>query len=281
MAMPAPVRMSGRLARRMNVSGPMVAIAVVCLALMVLLGVAVPFVAGPGTGAQEFEPLLAPSPGHPFGTDRFGRDLFVRCMAAVRINISLALAVALVALLVGTAIGVVGATFGRIVDSIIMRITDILLALPGVILALIITASLGRSPWFTASAIVIAFIPVVVRLARSKALEVRSAPYVAAARLAGASTTQIAFQHVLPNSFKYPFVQSTLIASIAILDFSALSFLGLAVQPPTAEWGGMIAEGIGDTMLGAWWTAFFPGLMILLSAGAFQIIGDWLDRRVR
>ncbi|MCP9950901.1 ABC transporter permease [Actinomadura madurae] len=103
----------------------------------------------------------------------------------------------------------------------------------------------------------------------------------AAARLTGTSTARIAITHVLPNSFKYPFVQSTLVASWAILDFAALSFLGVGVRPPTAEWGAMIAEGVGDNLGGSWWPSFFPGLMILLSAASFQIIGDWLDRRLR
>jgi ABC-type dipeptide/oligopeptide/nickel transport system permease subunit len=129
--------------------------------------------------------------------------------------------------------------------------------------------------------VIIAFLPLIVRLARAKALEVRSADYVAAGRLSGASTLQVAFQHVLPNVFKYPFVQSTLVASWAILDFAALSFLGVGVQPPTPEWGAMIAEGVGDILLGSWWPSFFPGLMILLSGASFQIIGDWLDRRLR
>lgn len=275
-----PLRLRGFRIRRPVVGDAMVKIAFASLGLMTLLGILVPLLAGTGTLAQEHDPLMSPSLDHPFGTDRFGRDLFIRCMAAVRINLSLALAVAFIVLVIGTTIGVLSATFGGWLDAAVMRVTDVFLALPGVVLALIITASLGRSPWFTAAAIIVAFIPILVRLSRSKALEVRSAPYVAAARLSGAGTTTVALQHVLPNSFKYPFVQSTLVASIAILDFAALSFLGLGVQPPSAEWGGMIAEGVGDTLLGAWWPSFFPGLMILIAAGAFQIIGDWLDRRL-
>ena len=202
-------------------------------------------------------------------------------MAAARIDIALGLAVAVAVLIIGSVIGAVSATFGRGVDAVVMRATDVLLAFPGVVLALVITASLGKNPWYAAIAVVIAFVPLLVRLARSKALEVRSADYISAARLSGASTWQIAFQHVLPNSFKYPFVQSTLVASWAILDFAALSFLGVGVQPPDAEWGAMIAEGVGDNLLGSWWPSFFPGLMILLTAASFQVIGDWLDRRLR
>jgi len=270
----------GNLAGRMRLGDPLAYVAFALLALIIAAGIFVPLVFGAGDVAQDSEGLLPPSLSHPFGTDRYGRDIFLRCMAAVRIDIALALAVAVAVLVIGSVIGALSATFGRAVDSVIMRVTDVLLALPAVVLALIITASLGKNAWFAAVAVVIAYVPLFVRLARSKALEIRSADYIAAARLSGASTVELAFQHVLPNAFRYPFVQSTLTASWAILDFAALSFLGVGVQPPTPEWGAMIAEGVGDVLLGSWWPSFFPGLMILLSAASFQVIGDWLDRRL-
>ncbi|MBO9521340.1 MAG: ABC transporter permease [Nocardioidaceae bacterium] len=251
------------------------------LVLLLLLGLVVPLVAGSSNVAQQYPSLLSPSLRHPFGTDHYGRDVFLRCMAGARVDILLGLAVAASALVLGSLIGSVSATFGGATDAVIMRLTDVFLAFPGVVLALVIAASLGKDPWYAAIAVVIAFIPLLVRLTRSKALEVRAADYIAAARLSGARPRQIAFQHVLPNSFKYPFVQSTLVASWAILDFAALSFLGVGVQPPHAEWGAMIADGVGDNLLGAWWPSFFPGLMILLTAAAFQVIGDWLDRRLQ
>ncbi|MEU8250567.1 ABC transporter permease [Nonomuraea sp. NPDC048916] len=277
----SPVALRGNLAGRMKLGDPMAYVAFVTLGLIIALGAVVPLIFGDGDVAQDNEGLLPPSWSHPFGTDRYGRDILLRSLAAVRIDISLGVAVALSVLVIGSTVGALSATFGGMVDAVIMRMTDILLALPGVVLALIITASLGKNTWFAAVAVIIAFIPLLVRLARAKALEVRSADYIAAARLSGASTLQVAFQHVLPNAIKYPFVQSTLVASLAILDFAALSFLGVGVQPPTPEWGAMIAEGVGDNLLGAWWPSFFPGLMILLSAASFQIIGDWLDRRLR
>jgi peptide/nickel transport system permease protein len=271
----------GNLTGRLRLGDPAAYVAFGVLAVVVVLGIVVPSVVGDGSVAQDNAALLAPSLEHPFGTDRYGRDLLLRCLSAVRIDLAIAGAVAVSALLIGSVLGAVSATFGRVPDMVIMRVTDILLAFPGVVLALVITASLGKNAWFAAIAVVIAFLPLMVRLARSKALEVRSAEYIAAGRLSGASTLRIAFEHVLPNAFRYPFVQSTLIASWAILDYAALSFLGVGVQPPTAEWGAMIAEGTGDILLGSWWPSFFPGLMILLSAGSFQVIGDWLDRRLR
>jgi len=271
----------GNLAGRLKLGDPAAYVAFVVLGLIIVLGAVVPFVLGDGSVAQDSAGLLSPSLDHPFGTDRYGRDMFLRCMAAIRIDIAIALTVAVSALVIGSVLGALSATFGRVVDTVTMRVTDILLAFPGVVLALIITASLGKNAWFAAIAVIIAFLPLIVRLARAKALEVRSADYIAAGRLSGASTLQLAFGHVLPNAFRYPFVQSTLIASWAILDFAALSFLGVGVQPPTPEWGAMIAEGTGDILLGNWWPSFFPGVMILLSAASFQLIGDWLDRRLR
>jgi peptide/nickel transport system permease protein len=271
----------GNLAGRMKLGDPMAYAAFAMLGLIIASGVVVPLLFGAGDVAQDSAGLLPPSWQHPFGTDRYGRDLFLRCMAGIRIDLAIGFSVALAVLVIGSVIGALSATFGRATDLVVMRLTDILLAFPGVVLALIITASLGKNAWFAAIAVIIAFLPLIVRLARAKALEVRSADYVAAGRLSGASTLQVAFQHVLPNVFKYPFVQSTLVASWAILDFAALSFLGVGVQPPTPEWGAMIAEGVGDILLGSWWPSFFPGLMILLSGASFQIIGDWLDRRLR
>jgi peptide/nickel transport system permease protein len=264
LAVDTQVALRGNLAGRMRLGDPMAYGAFALLGLIVALAVVVPLVFGVADVAQAYPSLLPPSLEH-----------------AARLDILLGLAVATAALLIGTVLGALSATFGRAVDVVVMRATDVLLAFPGIVLALIITASLGKNAWFAASAVVIAFVPLVVRLARSKALEVRSADYVAAARLSGTSTVRIAVEHVLPNAFKYPFVQSTLIASWAILDFAALSFLGVGVQPPAPEWGAMIAEGVGDILLGSWWPSFFPGVMILLTAASFQIIGDWLDRRLR
>ncbi|MGI5421922.1 ABC transporter permease [Actinomadura luteofluorescens] len=275
------VTLRGNAAGRMRLGDPVFYGAAAVLGLIIAAAVLVPPIFGTGDVAQDSAGLLPPSAEHPFGTDRYGRDVFLRCVAAARIDIVLGLSVALVVLMIGSVVGALSATFGRAVDGVVMRVTDVLLAFPGVVLALIITASLDKNAWFAATAVVVAFVPLLVRLTRAKALEVRSADYIAAARLTGASTARIAVAHVLPNSFKYPFVQSTLVASWAILDFAALSFLGVGVRPPTAEWGAMIAEGVGDNLGGSWWPSFFPGLMILLSAASFQIIGDWLDRRLR
>jgi peptide/nickel transport system permease protein len=251
------------------------------LVVMVALSFIAPFIYGPGTVADTTQVLQPPSLEHLFGTDQYGRDIFTRAMSAVQIDLTLALSVAVVGLVVGSIIGALSASIGGWFDVVIMRITDMLMAFPAFVLALIITASLGNSAINAAIGVTIAYIPQFIRLTRAQALEVRATDYVAASRVAGTNTITRALQHVLPNSFRAPLVQASLIAAWAILDIAGLSFLGVGVQPPTPEWGAMIAEGTGDVLLGNWWTALFPGLMILAAASAFQMIGDRLERMIR
>ena len=243
---------------------------VTILAVLILLGIIVPIVSGYGTGAFPTQTLLAPSAQHWFGTDEYGRDIFVRCMAAVQID-----------LLVGSVVGAVSATVGGWLDSVIMRVTDVFMAFPAFVLALVITASLGNNALHAAIGVTIAYIPQFIRLTRSQALQIRSTDFVAASRVIGTKTMVIAVQHVLPNAFRAPLIQGTLIASWCILDLAGLSFLGVGVQPPTPEWGQMISVGADDLLLGDWWTGLFPGLMIVVSAMAFQLIGDRLERNIR
>ena len=253
----------------------------IILLLMVILSFVMPAVVGSGEIADPEAILVPPSWPHIFGTDQYGRDVFVRSMSAVQIDLSLALIVALAGLLIGSVIGALSATIGGWFDIVVMRVTDMLMAFPAFVLALIITASLGNSAQNAAIGVTIAYIPQFIRLTRSQALEIRSNDFVAASRVSGTTTFLIAVQHVLPNSFRPPLVQASLIAAWAILDIAGLSFLGVGVQPPTAEWGAMIAEGTGDVLMGDWWTAFFPGLMILAAAASFQMIGDRLERMIR
>jgi peptide/nickel transport system permease protein len=251
------------------------------LALMIVLSFVAPLIGGSGTIAHASDTLAAPSLKHVFGTDEYGRDIFVRCMTAVQIDLTLAIVVTIIGLTIGTVIGSLSATVGGWFDVVIMRITDMLMAFPSFVLALIITASLGNSAQNAAIGVTIAYIPQFIRLTRSQALEVRSSDFIAASKVSGTKTVVIALQHVLPNSFRAPLVQGSLIAAWAVLDIAGLSFLGVGVQPPTAEWGQMIALGSGDVLLGDWWAALFPGLMIVAAASAFQLIGDRLERIIR
>lgn len=251
------------------------------LVLMIVLSFVAPLIGGSGTIAHAGDTLAAPSLKHVFGTDEYGRDIFVRCMTAVQIDLTLAIVVTIIGFTIGTVVGSLSATVGGWFDVVIMRITDMLMAFPSFVLALIITASLGNSAQNAAIGVTIAYIPQFIRLTRSQALEVRSSDFIAASKVSGTKTVVIAIQHVLPNSFRAPLVQGSLIAAWAVLDIAGLSFLGVGVQPPTAEWGQMIALGSGDVLLGDWWAALFPGLMIVAAASAFQLIGDRLERIIR
>lgn len=251
------------------------------LVVLILLAIIVPAVAGYGTVAYPADTLRAPSGAHWFGTDEYGRDIFVRCMAAIQIDLLLAIAVTVAGLVTGSLVGAISAAVGGWFDSVIMRITDIFMAFPAFVLALVITASLGNSAVNAAIGVAIAYVPQFIRLTRSQALQIRSSDFVAASRVSGTRTLVIAVQHVLPNAFRAPLIQGTLIAAWCILDLAGLSYLGVGVQPPTPEWGQMISLGSSDVLLGDWWTALFPGLMIVASASAFQLIGDRLERSIR
>lgn len=247
------------------------------LVVLLLLGLVGPLFAGSATVTHPEHALLSPSGSHLFGTDRYGRDVFVRCIGAIRIDLLLAIVVAGCAFVVGSTIGAISGMIGRYVDELLMRLTDIMMAFPSFVLALVITASLGNSTAHAVIGISVAYTPYFIRLTRSRALSVRTLDFVAAARLAGRGRLRLAMVHVLPNSMQPALVQATLVAAWAILDIAGLSFLGVGVQPPTPEWGAMIADGYGDILTGQWWTACFPGVFILLAATAFHLVGDALE----
>lgn len=225
------------------------------------------------------EVLVGPSAEHPFGTDRFGRDVFTRAVVAARLDFFVGIIIAGIAATVGSLIGVIAGYFGGRIDELVMRITDVVLAFPGFVLALILVAALGNSIPNVVGAVAVAYTPYFVRLTRAKAMSEREREYVDAASLAGNRSWQIAFRHVLPNSLPPAFTQAALVAGWAVLDVAGLAFLGIGIQPPTAEWGVMVAEGAGDVITGAWWTALFPGALIVFLALAFHLIGDDLQGR--
>jgi peptide/nickel transport system permease protein len=246
---------------------------------MIAVGIIVPVVFGSATVTNAADASLPPSGAHLFGTDRYGRDLFLRCVAGIRIDLLLGLLVAGGAFVFGSVIGAIAGMIGRYVDELLMRLTDIIMAFPAFVLALVITASLGNSTTHAVIGVGVAYTPYFVRLTRSRALSVRGLDFVSAAKLAGAGQLRAALTHVLPNSMQPALAQATLVAAWAILDIAGLSFLGVGVQPPTPEWGAMIAAGYGQILTGQWWTALFPGLFILFAATAFHLIGDALDER--
>jgi len=261
--------------RRARARRPFLYIGVGIIGVLVLLGALGPlFVANPAAlVAPAFQP---PSAAHWFGTDSFGRDIFARSVHAIWIDLALGVTVAVLAMIIGSAVGVVSGYLGGKVDDIVMRAVDVLMAFPGFILAMILLVSIGDSIPNLAIALAVAQIAPFVRLVRAKALSERELEYVSAARVSGAGWLRVAFRHVLPNSIRPAAVQLTLVCGYSILNVAGLAYLGVGIHPPTAEWGVMVAEGAANMLTGQWWTAFFPGLMIAITVMALHFIGDEL-----
>lgn len=253
---------------------PLAVVGIVILVLYILLGVLGPFFTADPIKTNPANAFLAPSSLHLFGTDKFGRDVLARAVASIRLDLSVGLLIAVAAMVVGSAIGVIAGYWGGMVDEVVMRVTDVVLAFPGFVLALILVAVMGNSIPNVVVAVTIAYIPYFIRLTRAEVLAQRELEYVDGARLAGNRPWRVAFRHVLPNSLGPSFVQVTLVAGWAILTVAGLAFLGVGIRPPTPEWGVMVAEGAPDIITGQWWTSLFPGGMIVLAAMAFHFIGD-------
>ncbi len=209
------------------------------------------------------------------GTDELGRDLLSRLIHGARLSLLIGLASVLLSLIPGILLGLVAGFFPRLLGPSIMRLMDIMLALPSLLLAVAIVAILGPGLINTVIAIAIVSLPSYVRLTRAAVMSELGRDYVTAARLAGASLPRLMFVTVLPNCMAPLIVQATLSFSSAILDAAALGFLGLGVQPPTPEWGTMLASA-RDYIERAWWVVSLPGLTILLSVLAINLMGDGL-----
>jgi peptide/nickel transport system permease protein len=228
--------------------------------------------------------LLPPSRAHPFGTDGVGLDVFSRVIYGARIDMTSALMVVAVAGTVGTAVGMAAGWYSGWWDEILMRITDIFLAFPGLILAMAISAVLKPDLTNALLAISVTWWPIYARLGRGQALALRSLEYVEAARSEGASTAKIVFKHMLPNAIGPLLVQATLDLGSVILVAAGLSFIGFGAQPPTPEWGVMVSNG-QTYLMTQWWVATFPALAILVLVIGFNLVGDalrdLLDPRLR
>ncbi|WP_167137249.1 ABC transporter permease [Diaminobutyricimonas sp. TR449] len=224
--------------------------------------------------AQALPRLQAPGMDTLMGTDALGRDIFSRLMTGASVTIPLALLLVFMSMLVGTLIGAVAGYFGKWVDELLMRITDLVMAFPTVILAMVVAASLGPSLF---NAVIAAFVvswPQYARMTRSIVLGLRTQNYVMAGRLLGFSPFKSLRVDVAPNVVGPILVLASLDVGTAILLLSGLSFLGLGAQPPTAEWGSMISSAMGN--FDSWWIGVFPGLAILTVVMAFNFVGDSL-----
>lgn len=210
---------------------------------------------------------------YPLGTDAQGRDLLRRVLYGGRISLRVGLIAVLMALSVGTILGLIGGYWGGRVDMFVVWLVDILLAFPGILLAISIVAVLGPSLTNALIAISITQVPIYTRIVRSATLALRQSEYVQAARALGSGAPRIILGHILPNSLSPLLVQFTMSTGTAILDVAALGFLGLGAQPPAAEWGVMIADGY-NRFREAPWLSIAPGLAIFLSVIGFNLLGD-------
>ena len=218
--------------------------------------------------------LKAPSADHFLGTDNYGRDVMSRIFTGARYTLLAAVVSVVIGLIFGAPLGVISGYFGRKVDLIIMRIMDILLAFPPLILAMAIVSGLGPSLLNAAVAIGISYIPIFARMARSRAISVKNMDYVQSAIALGSSRIRIILTDVLPNSMTPLIVQATIYTGYGILWVASLSFIGLGAKLPIPEWGLMIAEGRQYIVSGEWWMTVFPGLFIMLGVTGFTLIGD-------
>jgi peptide/nickel transport system permease protein len=244
------------------------------------IAIAAPFVAPYDPILQDATARLAPpSPAHPFGTDNFGRDILSRVIWGARVDLQIALIGIAFPFVTGSLIGTIAGYFGGIVDAVLMRVVDVILAFPFLVLMLAIIAILG--PGLTSFYIAMGLVGWVsyARLVRAQMLILKGSDFAVAAKSLGFGHGRIMFRHLLPNCIVGSIVFAMSDAVLVLLNGAAISYLGLGVQPPTAEWGIMVAEGQGFITT-AWWIATFPGLAIVLLAFGFSLLADGLGERL-
>lgn len=229
--------------------------------------------------------LQAPSGSHWFGTDNFGRDILSRVLYGARISIWTGLIAVSISFVIGVPLGGIAAYYGGRTGTIIMRMMDVLLSFPSLVLSMAIAASIGAGLSSAMIAVGIVGIPEFARLMFGQTVSLREKEYIEASRAIGVKNRVILYRHILPNALAPLMVQATLGMGFAILTASSLSFLGLGVRPPVAEWGAMISEGREYIISGQWWLVTFPGLSIATSILGFNLLGDGfrdvLDPRLR
>lgn len=247
------------------------------LVLLLLLAIFAPWIASHDPLVQVLSDRLQPigSAGHWLGTDQLGRDIFSRIVYGSRLTLVIALLVLVIVVPIGLLIGVVAGYFGGWVDAVLMRVTDIALAFPKIVLALAFAAAMGPGVVNAVIAISITAWPAYARLARAETLKVVDSDYIHAARLQGASHARILWRYITPLCMSSVIVRATLDMAGIILTVAGLGFLGLGAQPPSPEWGFMVASG-RNVLVDAWWVATMPGIAILLVSLAFNLLGDGL-----
>lgn len=251
-------------------------VSMVVLILIVLSAVFAPVIAPYDYAKQDIANAFAmPSLEHPMGTDNYGRDIFSRIIWGGRISLLVSLASVVMALILGCLLGATAAYFGGLYDSIVMRTLDVVMAIPQFLLAVCINAALGSGLFNTALAIAVGGVPTYARLMRATTLTITDMEYVEAARAIGNRDMRIILRHIIPNTMAPIIVDSTLRIGFSILSIAGLSFIGLGIQPPTPEWGSILNAG-KEYIRDFWPIVVFPGLAIMVTLFAFNLLGDGL-----
>lgn len=262
-------------ARRLS-KNQMAVISFIVAVLLVLIAVFAPLIAPYPYDKQDLlHTRAAPTAQHLFGTDELGRDVFSRVIYGSRFSLSIGILAVLVGTSIGMFLGSIAGYFGGLADDLIMRLMDILQSIPGILLAITISVVLGPGFFNSVLALSIGGIAMGVRLTRAAILNIRSQEYLEAATSVNASTPRIIFRHVLPNSFSPLLVSATMSIGNVIMAAAMLSFIGLGVQPPTPEWGSMIAGG-RNLIRTSPWMVTFPGIFIMITVLALNLLGDGL-----
>ena len=257
-------------------ANPLAMFGVVILLLLLVLAAIGPWITPYGFNDQNLQTrLLPPSAAHWFGTDELGRDILSRIVYGARITLEIAVLVGIIAAPIGLIVGTTAGYLGGWTDTVLMRINDIFLSFPGLILALGFVAALGPGIRNAIIAIALTAWPPIARLARAETLTIRKSDYIAATRIQGASAARIIARHIMPMCIPSVIVRITLNMAGIILTSAGLGFLGLGAQPPMPEWGAMLSTG-RQNLIGAWWLAGAPGIAILLTSLAFNLFGDGL-----
>lgn len=251
-------------------------VGLVILIVLILTAILAPVLAPEGYDQQTLsESLIAPCKEHPMGTDNLGRDILDRVIWGARYSLSVGVVSVSIAVVVGAVLGVIAGFYGGVTESVIMRVLDVFMGIPPILLALSVAAALGGGLMNLMIAVSISSVPSFARIVRASVMSIKDQEFVEAARCTGCGSFRIMFKYVFPNCLSPLIVQGTLGVASAILAASTMSFIGLGLQPPIPEWGAMLSVG-RQFLRQAWWTCTFPGVMIALTVFALNVFGDGL-----